>query len=147
MWRRLLELLPVREGMLVIDDTSFPKQGKHSVGVARQYCGALGKIANCQVATTALLWAKGRAWMLGAALYLPKEWTRDRARCERVHVPTAVRFQEKVALGADAAAPGTSGRLDVHGRARRRGLRRRDGLSRSVAPPRVCPMPWAFRRI
>ncbi len=94
-WRRLLELLPVREGMLVIDDTSFPKQGKHSVGVARQYCGALGKIANCQVATTALLWAKGRAWMLGAALYLPKEWTRDRARCERVHVPAAARFQEK----------------------------------------------------
>jgi len=94
-WRRVLELLPVRAGVLVIDDTSFPKQGKHSVGVARQYCGALGKIANCQVATTALLWAKGRAWILGATLYLPKEWTRDRARCERVHVPSTVRFQEK----------------------------------------------------
>lgn len=94
-WRRLVELLPAREGMFVIDDTSFPKQGTHSVGVARQYCGALGKIANCQVATTALLWAKGRAWMLGATLYLPKKWTRDRARCERVHVPPDVRFQEK----------------------------------------------------
>jgi SRSO17 transposase len=94
-WRRLLELLPVREGLLVIDDTSLPKQGAHSVGVARQYCGALGKIANCQVATTALLWAKGRAWMLGAELYLPKEWTRDRARCDRVAVPPSVRFQEK----------------------------------------------------
>ena len=94
-WGRILELLPVREGILVIDDTSFPKQGTHSVGVARQYCGAVGKIANCQVATTALLWAKGRAWIVGAALYLPKEWTRDRARCERVHVPTTIRFQEK----------------------------------------------------
>jgi SRSO17 transposase len=94
-WSRLLELLPVRAGMLVIDDTSFPKQGKHSVGVTRQYCGALGKIANCQVATTALLWAKGRAWMLGATLYLPKEWTRDRDRCERVYVPPTIRFQEK----------------------------------------------------
>jgi SRSO17 transposase len=94
-WRRLVELLPAREGMFVIDDTSFPKQGTHSVAVARQYCGAVGKIANCQVATTALLWAKGRAWMLGATLYLPKEWTRDRARCERVHVPPDVRFQEK----------------------------------------------------
>jgi SRSO17 transposase len=94
-WRRLLELLPAREGMLVIDDTSFPKQGKHSVGVTRQYCGALGKIANCQVATTALLWAKGRAWMLGAALYLPKDWTRDAGRCARAHVPTPILFQEK----------------------------------------------------
>lgn len=94
-WSRVLELLPVREGMLVIDDTSFPKQGKHSVGVARQYCGAVGKIANCQVATTALLWAKGRAWMLGATLYLPTEWTRDRARCARVGVPPTVHFQEK----------------------------------------------------
>jgi SRSO17 transposase len=94
-WSRLLELLPVREGMLVIDDTSFPKQGKHSVGAARQYCGAMGKIANCQVATTALLWAKGRAWMLGATLYLPKEWTRDRTRCERVAVPPTIRFHEK----------------------------------------------------
>jgi SRSO17 transposase len=94
-WRQLLELLPARAGMLVIDDTSFPKQGKHSVGVTRQYCGALGKIANCQVATTALLWAKGRAWMLGAALYLPKEWTRDAGRCARAHVPSPIRFQEK----------------------------------------------------
>jgi len=94
-WGQRLALLPAREGMLVIDDTSFPKQGKHSVGVARQYCGALGKIANCQVATTALLWAKGRAWMLGAVLYLPKEWTRDRARCARVGVPPTIRFQEK----------------------------------------------------
>jgi len=94
-WRRLVALLPAREGLFVIDDTSFPKQGKHSVGVARQYCGALGKIANCQVATTVLLWAKGRAWLLGATLYLPTEWTRDRARCERVQVPAEVRFQEK----------------------------------------------------
>jgi SRSO17 transposase len=94
-WRRLLELLPAREGLLVIDDTSFPKQGRHSVGVTRQYCGALGKIANCQVATTALLWAKGRAWILGAALYLPQEWTRDRARRARVSVPETVHFHEK----------------------------------------------------
>jgi SRSO17 transposase len=94
-WRRLLELVPTRAGILIIDDTGFPKQGKHSVGVARQYCGALGKISNCQVATTAILWAQERAWLLGAALYLPKEWTRDPARCVRVGVPPTVHFQEK----------------------------------------------------
>ncbi len=53
----------------------------------------------------------------------------------------------EMAPGAHVAAARPRGRLDVHGRARRRGLRRRDGLSRGVAPPRVCPTPWAFRRI
>src|SRR5882672_580218 len=91
-WRRLRAVIPEREGLLIFDGTSFPKQGTHSVGVARQYCGALGKIANCQVAVTAALWTGARAWLTGALLYLPKEWTRDRARCERVYVPPTIRF-------------------------------------------------------
>ena len=70
-WRQLRTLIPEREGLLIFDGTSFPKQGTHSVGVTRQYCGALGNIANCEVAVTAALWTEARAYLLGAALYLP----------------------------------------------------------------------------
>ena len=93
-WRRLRALIPEREGLLILDGTSFPKQGKHSVGVARQYCGALGKIANCQVAVTAALWTGVRAYLLGAALYLPEEWVTDTAR-DHARVPSTITFQEK----------------------------------------------------
>ena len=93
-WRRLRVLLPEREGLLIFDGTSFPKQGTHSVGVARQYCGALGKVANCQVAVTAALWTGVRAYLLGAALYLPAAWLTAGAR-EPARIPAGVRFQEK----------------------------------------------------
>ena len=93
-WRRLRAVLPEREGLLIFDGTSFPKQGTHSVGVARQYCGTLGKIANCQVAVTAALWTGVRAYLLGAALYLPDEWVTTPARA-RARIPATVAFQEK----------------------------------------------------
>ncbi len=95
MWRRLRAVLPERTGILILDETSFPKSGPHSVGVARQYCGALGKVANCQVAVTAALWTGRRAWPLGALLYLPATWTSDLARRAAVRIPAAVVFQEK----------------------------------------------------
>jgi SRSO17 transposase len=94
-WRRLLEILPERRGVLILDGTSFPKQGKHSVGVARQYCGALGKIANCQVAVTAALWTGTRAWLLGALLYLPQSWIEDAGRRAAASIPSRTSFQEK----------------------------------------------------
>src|SRR5258706_8410613 len=94
-WRRLLEVLPERRGVLIIDGTSFPKQGPHSVGVGRQYCGALGKIANCQVAVTAALWTGARAWMTGALLYLPKDWLSDADRRVVAQISTGASFQEK----------------------------------------------------
>lgn len=94
-WRRLRAVSPERTGILILDETSFPKSGPHSVGVARQYCGALGKVANCQVAVTAALWTKQRAWPMGALLYLPETWLGDLARRAAARIPTAVRFQEK----------------------------------------------------
>jgi SRSO17 transposase len=93
-WRRLRAVIPERRGMLILDGTSFPKQGPHSVGVARQYCGALGKIANCQVATTVALWTGVRAWFLGAQLYLPEAWLTPTQR-QRARIPTSVPFREK----------------------------------------------------
>jgi SRSO17 transposase len=100
-WRVLRSQLPERDGVLVLDDTGFPKKGDHSVGVKRQYTGTLGKIGNCQVAVTANFWTVARSWLVGAALYLPSEWLTDRARRRKTHIPTGVRFQEKwqLALG------------------------------------------------
>ena len=93
-WRRLRAVIPERRGILILDETSFPKQGRHSVGVARQYCGALGKVANCQVAVTVALWTGVRAWLLGATLYLPAAWATDPRRAP-ARIPARVGFQEK----------------------------------------------------
>lgn len=64
LWTRLRAVVPVRTGILALDDTSFPKQGKHSVGVKRQYYGALGKVANCQVAVSTVLLSDQLTWPL-----------------------------------------------------------------------------------
>jgi SRSO17 transposase len=93
-WKRLREVVPERMGVLILDGTSFPKQGTESVGVARQYCGARGKIANCQTAVTVALWTGTRAWLLGATRYLPEEWLTPRQRA-RAQIPATVRFAPK----------------------------------------------------
>jgi SRSO17 transposase len=112
-WRRLRTVLPERRGVLILDETSFPKQGPHSVGVARQYCGALGKVANCQVAVTAALWTGRRAWPVGASLYLPDAWATDAARRLTARIPTRVRFQEKWRLALTLLRQTLAAGLDV----------------------------------
>ena len=77
------------EAVFVIDDTTFPKQGKHSVGVQRQHCGALGKTANCQCAVSVHYAAPKGHYPLSMQLYLPESWTGDPDRLEKAGVPTS----------------------------------------------------------
>jgi SRSO17 transposase len=79
------------EGLFVIDDTSFPKQGKHSVGVQRQYCGALGKKANCPVAPSVHYVSTNGHCPLAMRLYLPESWLNDPKRLDKAGVPEAHR--------------------------------------------------------
>ena len=79
----------------IIDDTGFPKQGRHSVGVARQYCGQLGKQDNCQVAVSLSLANHDASLPVAYQLYLPKEWAKDHARRRKAGVPKEVRFKTK----------------------------------------------------
>ena len=79
------------EGLFLFDDVSFPKQGKHSVGVRRQYCGALGKRANCQVAVSAHYVSPKGHYPLDLRLYLPDSWLSDSARLDRAGVPASER--------------------------------------------------------
>src|SRR5919206_2666947 len=79
------------KGLFVIADTSFPKQGKHSVGVQRQYCDALGKKANCQVAPSVHYVSPKGHYPLAMRLYLPESWTEDKKRLDRVGVPADAR--------------------------------------------------------
>lgn len=91
----------VRPEVWVIDDVSFPKCGKTSVGVARQYCGAVGKRANCQVAVSVHAATDTASCPLDWELYLPREWTDEPDRCRRAGVPDDVVHREKwrLALG------------------------------------------------
>jgi SRSO17 transposase len=79
----------------IIDDTGFPKKGQHSVGVARQYCGELGKQDNCQVAVTLSIANHDASLPVAYQLYLPKDWASDRKRRRKVGVPDEVTFKTK----------------------------------------------------
>jgi SRSO17 transposase len=86
---------------LIIDESSMPKKGKKSVGVARQWCGRLGKVDNCQTGVYASLVHGTSATIIDGRLYLPKEWTADRNRCKSAGVPEDVIFKTKSQLLLD----------------------------------------------
>jgi SRSO17 transposase len=85
----------------IVDDTGFPKKGKHSVGVARQYCGQVGKQDNCRVAVSLSVATWSSSLPIAYRLYLPKEWVEDGERRDKTEVPVEVEFQTKPEIALD----------------------------------------------
>lgn len=93
--RHVVETLGDPQGVLVFDPSAFPKKGTHSCGVAREWCGRLGKVENCQIGLF-LAYATGRGQgPLDRRLYLSPEWAADRGRRDECHVPAGVKFRER----------------------------------------------------
>src|SRR6266851_2006794 len=91
--------LSTPDGVFVLDESGFPKKGTKSAGVARQYCGTLGKVGNCQLGVfVAYVSERGHA-LVDARLVLPREWTDDLERCRAAGVPADVVYQSKAELG------------------------------------------------
>jgi len=134
-WRDERVLAKVRELVLpemerhgpieawIIDDTGFPKKGQHSVGVARQYCGELGKQDNCQVAVTLSIANHDASLPVAYRLYLPKEWASDRKRRRKVGVPDEISFKTKPEIALAQIRWAVRGRTTTRGGADGRRLR------------------------
>ena len=147
MWTQLRATVPVRAGILALDDTGFPKQGRHSVGVQRQYCGALGKIGNCQVAVSSALLADGGPWPLTFELYLPQSWMTDPDRRRAAGIPDRLRLSGEVAHRARARPHRPAGRLSTRRHHRRRRLRLERRVSRGARTAGAAATAWPFAAI
>jgi SRSO17 transposase len=104
----------------IIDDTAFAKQGKHSVGVHHQYCGQLGKQANCQVTVSLSIANHAASLPVAHQLYLPEAWTKDRARRKKAGVPKEIKFKtkpeialEQIRWACEAGLPRGVGLMDT----------------------------------
>lgn len=103
-WQRLAQRMTAElapDPVWVIDDTGFPKQGRSSVGVERQYSGTLGKTANCQVAVSLHQAGTEESTILGWRLYLPERWTGDAERRAEAGIPASVEFRTKWQLALE----------------------------------------------
>jgi len=89
------------DGVLVIDPSGVLKQGKASVGVARQWCGRAGKVDNCQVGVYMAYVARDEHALVDTRLYLPKEWTKDKKRCRQAGIPKEITFHTRHVLALD----------------------------------------------
>ena len=96
----------------IVDDTGFPKKGKHSVGVTRQYCGQVGKQENCRVAVSLSVATWSSSLPIEYRLYLPKEWAEDAERREKTEVPEEVEFQTKPAIALDQIRTAVAANLE-----------------------------------
>jgi SRSO17 transposase len=85
----------------IVDDTGFPKQGKHSVGVARQYCGQIGKHDNCQAAVSLSVATWNTSLPIAWRLYLPEMWCQDSERRQKAGIPEGIEFQTKPAIALE----------------------------------------------
>jgi SRSO17 transposase len=96
----------------IVDDTGFPKKGKHSVGVTRQYCGQVGKQENCRVAVSLSVATWNSSLPVAYRLYLPKEWAEDSKRREETEVPQEVEFQTKPDIALDQIRAAVAAEVD-----------------------------------
>src|SRR6476646_3699582 len=85
----------------IVDDTGFPKQGKHSVGVARQYCGQVGKHDNCQAAVSLSLSTWNTSLPIAWQLYLPEVWCQDTERRQKAGIPEEIGFRTKLEIAVE----------------------------------------------
>jgi SRSO17 transposase len=131
----------------IVDDTSFPKKGKHSVGVTRQYCGQLGKQENCRVAVSLSVATWSSSLPIAYRLYLPKEWAEDVERRENTEVPDEVEFQTKpdIALNqirSESDSCGSLGKAGPWRCAGGRGLRHQHRISRRTHRTQLAICGW-----
>src|SRR6202167_3480169 len=104
-----------KQGLVVAwiaDDTGFPKKGKHSVGVTRQYCGQVGKQENCRVAVSLSVATWNSSLPIAYRLYLPKEWAEDAERRGKTGVPVEVGFQTKPEIALDQIRAAVAARVN-----------------------------------